>query len=86
MSLCFDLHSVILWYSSFYSCCSSCRYRKFNVVPLKNTSFVSQFADDIVYLITGKWNNDADGLAKWGLVRDGLLDASDKMLGFSRRH
>ena len=31
-------------------------------------------------------NDDADGLTKWTFIRDGLLDASNTMLGFSRRH
>jgi len=65
---------------------SSCRCHRFNAVPLKNASFVSRFTDHVLYLVRSKWNDDADELTRWGLIRDELLDASGKMLGFSRRH
>ena len=55
---------------------SSCRSHRFNVVPLKNATFVSQFTDHVVSLVR---SNDVDGLTKWNIIRDGLLDASNTM-------
>ena len=65
---------------------SSCRSRRFNVVPLKNATFVSRYTDRVVSLVRSNWNDDADGLTKWNIIRDRLLDASNTMLGLSRRH
>ena len=45
----------------------------FNVFPLKNTTFASQFVDCVVHLVKSRWDDDADGLTKWSVVRDGLL-------------
>ena len=70
-------------------CCpkkSLCRHCRFNVIPLKNTTFVSQFTDHVVHLVKSRWNDNDDGLTKWSVVRDGLLDASTTMFGLSRRH
>ena len=55
---------------------SSSRRCRFNVVSLKSITFVSQFTDHVVCLVRSKWNDDTDG----------LLDASNTMLGLSRRH
>ena len=60
--------------------------RRFNVVPLKNATFVSWFTDRFVSLVRSNWNDDANGLTKWNVIRDGLLDVSNTMLGLSRRH
>jgi len=65
---------------------SSFRRHRCNVIPLKNASFVSRFTDYVAYLVGSKWNDDANGLTKWGFIRDELLDASNTMLEFSRRH
>jgi len=48
---------------------------------------VSQFTDHVVYLVRGvNGIMMADSVTKWDLIRDGLSDAIDKMLQFSRRH
>ena len=65
---------------------SSCRHCRFNVFPLRNTTFASQFVDHVVNLVKSRWDDDADGLTKWSVVRDGLLDASTAMLGLSKRY
>ena len=44
------------------------------------------FTDHVVGLVRSKWNDDADGLTKWNCIREGLLDASNTLLGLSRRH
>ena len=33
---------------------SSCRHRRFNVIPLKNTTFVSQFTNHVVHLVRSR--------------------------------
>ena len=44
---------------------SSCRHRRFNVFPSKNTTFASQFVDHVVlHLVKSRWDDDADGLNK----------------------
>ena len=53
---------------------------------MKNTTFASQFVDRVVHLVKSRWDDDADGLTKWNVVRDGLLDASTTMLGLSKRY
>ena len=63
---------------------SSCRCRRFNVFPLKDTTFASQFVDHVVHMVKSRWDDDADGLTKWSVVRDGLLVASTTMLGLSK--
>ena len=55
---------------------SSCRHRRFNAIPLKNTTFVSQFTNHVVHLVRSRWNDVPDGLTKWSVVRDVLLGAS----------
>jgi len=65
---------------------SSCRRCRFNILPLRNAGFLSQFADRVVYLVKSGWNEDTDGLTKWKNIKDGLLEASNSMLGLSRRH
>ena len=42
---------------------------------------MSQFTDHVVYLVKNSWNEDADGLKKWKAIKDGLLEASNTMLG-----
>ena len=64
---------------------SGSRHR-FNVGHLKNTNFVFKFTDYVVGLVGSKWNDDADGLTKWNCIREGLLEASNTLLGLSRRH
>ena len=65
---------------------SSHRRRRFNILPLMNAGFVSQFTDRVVYLVKTSRNEDAYGLTKLKIVKDGLLEASNTMLGLSRRH
>ena len=67
---------------------SSWRRRRFNVFLLKNTAFASQFVDRVLHLVKSTWDDDADGLTKWSVVRDGSLDVSTHltMLGLSKRY
>ena len=62
------------------------RHRRLNFFPLRNTTFASRFVDRVVHLVKSRWDDNADGLTKWSVVRDGLLDASTKMLGLSKRY
>jgi len=48
---------------------SSCRHYRFNVLPLRNVGFVSQFTDHVVYLVKSSWNEDADGVSSGNLLR-----------------
>ena len=62
---------------------SSCRHHS----STKIATFVSWLTEHVaVYLVRSKWKDDADGLTKWSLFRDGLLNVNNTMLGFNRRH
>ena len=59
--------------------------RRFNVAPLADSSFASRFTDHVVHLVNSKWRAAVDGLAKWTVIKESLLEAGGEMLGWSSR-
>ena len=59
--------------------------RRFNVAPFADNSFVSRFTDHVVHLVNSRLCAAVDDLAQWTVIKEGLLEASGEMLGWSSR-
>ena len=59
--------------------------KKYDISALQSKEISRKFSQKVCELVNSKWNDDLNGSDMWDVIRDGMKEAAQEVLGWDRR-